>query len=333
MNSTVLLTIDSRVFLSIRPMAPGYFRQKACIFSAASRLLPPPALPVRLATVPGVGVTVFPDRQLLLPSYLSAFFGRDEERRELAARLVGPRLVTLSGPGGCGKTRLAIEVGRDIADRFETLVFVGLAEITTPKGVFEAMQQAMRLAPPRQDAEARVLDFLCERDALLILDNFEQLVPQASQVVARLLGALPRLRCLVTSRRVLMIEGEHEFALAPLPLPSEKTSASSTGMARPMTTMSSLSGRIWGGRNCRCRPILSMTSPTTAVNSSFFASLNSSSSDFQSGINSPFECASVACVAGGAGGGHCTRPPGRTPRSSERHVCSIVIRGIGSGML
>jgi predicted ATPase len=189
--------------------------------AAAATEAPPPALPVRLATVPGVGVTVFPDRQLLLPSYLSAFFGRDEERRELAARLVGPRLVTLSGPGGCGKTRLAIEVGRDIADRFETLVFVGLAEITTPKGVFEAMQQAMRLAPPRQDAEARVLDFLCERDALLILDNFEQLVPQASQVVARLLGALPRLRCLVTSRRVLMIEGEHEFALAPLPLPAD----------------------------------------------------------------------------------------------------------------
>jgi predicted ATPase len=184
-----------------------------------------------LPAMPGVGVTLFPHRQLLLPSYLSAFFGRDEERRELAALLVGARLVTLSGPGGCGKTRLAMEVGRDIADRFETLVFVGLAEITTPEGVFEAMQQAMRLAPPRQDAEARVLDFLCERDALLILDNFEQLVPQASQVVARLLGALPRLRCLVTSRRVLMIEGEHEFALAPLPLPLPADPAALVEMA------------------------------------------------------------------------------------------------------
>ena len=171
-------------------------------------------------TAPGVGVTLFPDRQWLLPSYLSAFFGRQVERSELAARLAEQRLVTVSGPGGCGKTRLAVEVTREIAGCFETILFIGLAEITAPEGVFEAIQQVLRLPPRDQGAEAQVFDFLCERDALLVLDNFEQLVPHGTEVVTRLLTGLPRLRCLITSRRVLMIDGEHEFTLEPLPLPS-----------------------------------------------------------------------------------------------------------------
>ena len=176
--------------------------------------------PVAVPVMPGIGITLFPSRQLLLPSYLSAFFGRAAERRELAALLQTHRLVTVSGPGGSGKTRLAIETARDLAPRFETVLYVGLAELDRPPAVVEAIRQGLRLPPRGQEAQAQVVDYLSERDALLVLDNFEQLVaPGGGEVVERLLAALPRLRCLVTSRRVLLVAGERELTLAPLPLP------------------------------------------------------------------------------------------------------------------
>ena len=179
-----------------------------------------PAATIRPPAVPGVGVTWAPDRQLLLPSYLSAFFGRSREVEDLARLVRLQRLVTVRGVGGCGKTRLAIEVARTLADRFETLLFVGLAGVERPEGVFEGIGRALRLSPGGQAAEVQVSDFLMERDALLVLDNFEHLVAAGGAVlVERLLGTLPRLHCLVTSRRLLQIEGEREFALAPLPLP------------------------------------------------------------------------------------------------------------------
>lgn len=176
--------------------------------------------PAQLPVAPTIGVTLFPDRQLLLPSYLSSFFGRQGECAELAALVRSHRLVTLSGAGGCGKTRLAVEVGRSLADHFETMLFVALADAQRPDTICEAVRQLLRLPATGQEAEAQVVDFLCEREALLVLDNFEQLVAAgAADVVERLLGALPRLHCLVTSRRVLMVEGEREFPLLPLPLP------------------------------------------------------------------------------------------------------------------
>jgi predicted ATPase len=183
-----------------------------------------PAAAASLPAAPGVGMTLFPHRQVLLPSYLSAFFGREGERRALAARLAERRLVTLSGPGGSGKTRLAVEVAREIAGRFEAVLFVGLAEAVEPARLFEAIQQVLHLPAGGRDAPAQVLDFLCEREALLVLDNFEQLVPQGSGIVEQLLADLPRLRCLVTSRRVLSVDGELEIALAPLPVPEEAAS-------------------------------------------------------------------------------------------------------------
>lgn len=155
-----------------------------------------------------------------LPASVSVFFGRGTEQRRLHDALSAHRLVTLSGFGGCGKTRLAVEVAR-AASGVDMVAFVALAECHDPRRIAERTRGALRMqASPQDDALAQLCVFLADRDVLLLLDNFEQLAEcGGAEVVVDLLARLPRLRCLVTSRRVLDVAGECEIALGPLPLP------------------------------------------------------------------------------------------------------------------
>src|SRR5262249_22949827 len=129
-------------------------------------------------------------------------------------------LVTLTGPGGTGKTRLGLQVAADLLSAFEHGVFfVELAATTDPDLVPSAIGQALGIhesgaAPLVESLEA----FLKERQLLLVLDNFEQVLP-AAPLIARLLAAAPRLKVLVTSRAVLRLRGEKELAVPPLALP------------------------------------------------------------------------------------------------------------------
>jgi predicted ATPase len=155
----------------------------------------------------------------ILPAYVSVFYGRETEQQRLHEMLARHRLVTLTGFGGFGKTRLAVEVARSIAN-VDTVAMVALAECDEPGQIPDLVRSALRMQASQDDVMAQLRAFLADRVVLLLLDNFEQLVEGGgAAMVESLLQQLPRLRCLVTSRRVLNVAGEQELALDPLQLP------------------------------------------------------------------------------------------------------------------
>jgi len=153
------------------------------------------------------------------------FIGREKEVatvRDLLGR-ENVRLLTLTGPGGTGKTRLSLQVAAELSDRFvDGVFFVNLAPIREPEFVIPAIAQALEV---KETAEQSLLELLKaslrEKQILLILDNFEQIV-SAVEHVAALLTACLRLKIVVTSREVLHVRAEHEFAVPPLALPDPK---------------------------------------------------------------------------------------------------------------
>jgi predicted ATPase len=156
-----------------------------------------------------------------LPAYLTTFFGRTPDIEQLAHTLGRHRLVTLSGPGGSGKTRLCVETARGL-DTFETIAFVALAECFDGGQLLDHVRAALDLPAGATAPLEQLVACLSGRRALLILDNFEQLVGERSDaVVTALLARLPRLHIVLTSRRALQRGDEREIVLAPLPVPGE----------------------------------------------------------------------------------------------------------------
>jgi predicted ATPase/DNA-binding CsgD family transcriptional regulator len=153
-----------------------------------------------------------------LPRPLTSFVGREHEVRALRDFLTRVRLLTITGPGGVGKTRVAIAVAAEHTSPDAT-AFVDLAPIQDPQLVPTAIALALGV---RDSSETplldRIADVIGERRLLLVLDNCEQVVDAAPDL-ARLLASTPGLTILATSRVPLRIAGEQEYGLAPLPLP------------------------------------------------------------------------------------------------------------------
>jgi len=160
-----------------------------------------------------------------LPIQLTSLIGREKEVATIGRLLAREdvRLLTLTGPGGTGKTRLGLQVAAEVSDRFhEGVYFVNLAPITDPALVIPTIAQTLDL---KEMGEQPPLDqlktFLRERQLLLVLDNFEQVV-RAAVYVADLLATCPKLKVIVTSRIVLHVQAEQEFAVPPLAVPDPK---------------------------------------------------------------------------------------------------------------
>ncbi len=160
------------------------------------------------------------DRPGSLPSIETSFVGRSDEIDEVVDLIGARRLVTLTGPGGTGKTRLAIEVGSRLTDSVPFgAFFVDLAEVNSedliPRTVLTSLERPVIAGDP----EVELSTYLADKELLLILDNYEQILPAAS-VVSGLLGSAPGLRMIITSRAPLHLTTEHEYPLPPLPHPS-----------------------------------------------------------------------------------------------------------------
>ncbi len=156
----------------------------------------------------------------VLPAQLTSFVGRERELGEVAGLLERDRLVTLAGPGGSGKTRLAVLVAGRLLPQFDDGVFfVPLAPVSDPQMVPSSIAGVLGVKEgPDLPAVAALEEQLRDRRSLLVLDNFEHLLPAAS-VLSRLLAAAPQVKALVTSRVLLRIYGEREYVVAPLPIP------------------------------------------------------------------------------------------------------------------
>ena len=172
--------------------------------------------------------SVFPPPKTLeatpnnLPLQLTSFLGRQREVDVVTALVNANRLVTLTGPGGTGKTRLALQVAAEASDRFpDGVYFVALEPITRTDLLLPAIAQAVGLVDAGAATVERLAEHFGDRSFLLVLDNFEQ-VDAASPFVGELLSRAPHLTVLATSRSPLRVYGEREFPVPPLGLPDPR---------------------------------------------------------------------------------------------------------------
>jgi predicted ATPase len=153
----------------------------------------------------------------LLPVTLTSFVGRDEELSGLGALLSGDRLVTVTGPGGSGKTRLAVEVVRTAAQNRAGVVFVDLGSVRS--GVGLAVDRATgAVSGPADEPLDASLRYIRDRSVVVVLDNCEHVLDEAAGVAGVILAECPAAVILATSREPLGIAGKRRFVLGPLPV-------------------------------------------------------------------------------------------------------------------
>ncbi len=168
-----------------------------------------------------------------LPVQLTSFIGREKEIAEIQRSLEKHRLLTLTGPGGVGKTRLSLEIAARLAPAFPNGVwFVQLDHLADPSLVPAAIAHVFNLQESAGRKVGEMLkDYLREKELLLVLDNFEQVI-EAATLVKELLTAAPHIRMMITSRTALRVSGEHEYQVPLLPLPGQEKPFTLEGLAQ-----------------------------------------------------------------------------------------------------
>ena len=162
------------------------------------------------------------------PAYLTPLVGREKELGEIATRLHDPacRLLSLTGLGGCGKTRLAVETALRSSDPFpDGTCFVPLVATEDAAALLPAILHALGVSSPSADIRQALFSFLRQKALLLVLDNFEQLLPAGAEVLVELLQAAPQVKLLVTSRERLHLDSEVVYLVEGMRLPAPQQSA------------------------------------------------------------------------------------------------------------
>ena len=180
-----------------------------------------PSLDLSAATVAPSSLKTAPAPRHNLPEPLTSFVGREQEIGQTKALLSRTRLLTLTGPGGCGKTRLALRVASELLPHFPDGVFlISLSSLRDTSLVLPSIARTLGVQERPEEPIAETLrKHLAPKHLLLLLDNFEHLV-EGAPVATRLLESAPKVKALVTSREVLHLSGEHEFPVPPLDLPN-----------------------------------------------------------------------------------------------------------------
>lgn len=164
-----------------------------------------------------------------LPIQPTRFIGRLRDIEAIEGLLSESSMVTLSGAGGAGKTRLALQIGANLVDDFPDGVFLcDLARVTEPEGVMAAVANAVGFGV---EAAVSLVSLVSEKRLLLVLDNCEHLISSSAELCKSLLGGAPKIQILATSREPLKVEGEINYVVPSLPVPPEGRAAGIEGLA------------------------------------------------------------------------------------------------------
>jgi predicted ATPase/class 3 adenylate cyclase len=208
-----------------------------------------------------------PSRAAHLPPRLTSFVGRESELADVQRLLATSRLVTLVGPGGSGKTSLAIECARTVAEEFEDGAwFAALDTVSDPELIPSQIVGSLGLRDVRgQSAGESLLENLSGRQMLLVLDNFEQVI-EASSFVGKVLAVASEVKVLVTSRAPLHVTGEQLFPVHPLALPARPHPTSAAGdQVDPDALLSAPAVRLFVDRAQQVQPTFRLTAENGAA--------------------------------------------------------------------
>jgi predicted ATPase/DNA-binding winged helix-turn-helix (wHTH) protein len=168
-----------------------------------------------------------PSPRAFLPPKLARMVGREDDIGAIAAELAATRFVTIIGPGGVGKTTVAIAVAHELLPAFDgAVLFVDFGVLSEPRMVPASVASLLGLSVQSDDPVPSLIAFLRERRLLVVLDNCEHVIDEAAHFAARICPSVPGLHILATSREALRVEGEQVHRLSPLSVPPENAALS-----------------------------------------------------------------------------------------------------------